>query len=115
MLGPMSDEGLASAIAREGLEAWSKGDFETLERIFDPRVEWRWFEPGEWDCQSRDDVMEMLRERYEQGFAKGRLEFHDVGDNALVVVSHPSEIGGAEWPAETATIMRFRDGKVVSM
>jgi len=59
--------------------------------------------------------MRTLRERYEQGFAKGKLEFRDGGEDALIVISHPSEIGGPEWPAETATIMRFREGKVVSM
>ena len=102
-------------VATEGLEAWRKGDFETLERILDPDVEWRWFEPGEWDCQNREDVMRTLRERYEQGFAKGRLEFKDGGEDLIIVVSHPREIGGPDWPAETATIMRFSDGKVVSM
>jgi len=33
----------------------------------------------------------------------------------VIVVSHPSQIGGPEWPAETATVMRFRNEKVVSM
>jgi ketosteroid isomerase-like protein len=103
------------AIATEGLEAWRRGDFETLERLLDPAVEWRWFEPGEWDCHNREDVMRTLRERYEQGFAQGKLEFRDGGEDAIIVVSHPSEIGGPDWPAETATIMRFRDDKVVSM
>jgi ketosteroid isomerase-like protein len=107
--------GELTAIASKGLEAWRRGDFETLERILDPDVEWFWFEPGEWDCHNRDDVMRVLRERYEQGFAKGRLEFQDGGQDALIVVAHPSEIGGAEWPAEVATVMRFRGGKVVSM
>jgi ketosteroid isomerase-like protein len=104
-----------TAIASKGLEAWRRGDFETVERILDPDVEWCWFEPGEWDCHNRDDVMRVLRERYEQGFAKGRLEFHDGGQDALIVVAHPSEIGGAEWPAEVAIVMRFLEGKVVSM
>jgi len=104
-----------TTIADDGLAAWRRGDFETLEQIFDPAVEWRWFEAGEWDCQSRDDVMRVLRERYDQGFARGKLEFRDGGEEAIVVVSHPSEIGGPDWPAETATVMRFRDGKVVSM
>jgi hypothetical protein len=36
-------------------------------------------------------------------------------DGYLIVVAHPSEIGGAEWPTEVATVMRFREGKVVSM
>jgi len=58
-----------------------------LERILDPDVEWHWFEPGEWDCRNREDVMRTLRERYEQGFAKGRLEFKDGGENAIIVVS----------------------------
>jgi len=103
------------AIATEGLEAWQRGDFETLESLLDPAVEWRWFEPGEWDCKNREDVMRTLRERYEQGFAKGKLEFKHGGEDAIIVVSHPSEIGGPDWPAETATIMRFHRGKVVAM
>jgi len=104
-----------TAIASKGLEAWRRGDFATLERILDPDVEWFWIEPGEWDCHNRDDVMRVVPERYEQGFAKGTSEFRDAGKDALIVVSHPSEIGGAEWPAEVATVMRFRDGRVVLM
>ena len=103
------------AIATEGLEAWRRGDFDAVESILDPAVEWGSFEPGEWDCHNRDDVMRTLRERYEQGFAKGTLEFKEGGEDAIIAVSHPSEIGGPEWPEETATIMRFSDGKVVSM
>ncbi len=102
-------------IAREGLEAWRKGDFETIEEILDPNVEWRWFEPGGWDCHGRDEVIRTLRERYEQGFARGELEFRDGGEQAVIVVSHPSEIGGPDWPSETATVMQFRNKRVVSM
>jgi ketosteroid isomerase-like protein len=86
-----------------------------LEQFFDRDVTWRWFEPGEWDCKSRDDVMRTLRARHEQGFAKCDVEFRDGGEDAIIVVTHPSEIAGPEWPAETATLMRFRDGRVVSM
>jgi ketosteroid isomerase-like protein len=102
-------------IAREGLEAWRKGDFETIEEILDPNVEWRWFEPGEWDCHGRNDVIRTLRERYDQGFARGELEFRDGGERSVIVVSHPSEIGGPDWPSETATVMQFRNERVVSM
>jgi ketosteroid isomerase-like protein len=101
--------------AEQGLAAWRAGDFKTFERLLDPAVEWHWFEPGEWDCQSRDDVLRTLRERHAQGFGAGALEFRDVGHDTIIVVSYPSEIGGADWPAETATVMRFREGKVVSM
>jgi ketosteroid isomerase-like protein len=109
----MSDETMI--VAQEGLEAWRRGDFETVERILDPAVEWRWFEPGGWECFGRYAVMRTLRERYAQGFARGALRFRDGGEDTVIVVSHPSEIGGPEWPPETATVMRFRGGKVVSM
>jgi hypothetical protein len=50
-----------------------------------------------------------------QGFAAGELEFRDGGDDAIVVVSHPREVGGPDWPAETATVIRFRDDRFVEM
>jgi hypothetical protein len=67
------------------------------------------------DCQSRDDVMRTLRQRHAAGFAEGGLNFHDVGSDAVVVAAHPSEIGGQEWPDDTSTVIRFHEGKVVSM
>ena len=33
----------------------------------------------------------------------------------MIVVAHPSEIGGPDWPAETATVFTFRAGKVTKM
>jgi ketosteroid isomerase-like protein len=102
-------------IAHEGFEAWRRGDFETIEGILDPKATWRWFEPGEWDCHSRDDIMRTLRERHEQGFAVGDPELREAGDDTVIVVSHPAEIGGPEWPAGTATVLRFRGERVVEM
>jgi len=107
--------GKPTEIAREGLEAWRKGDFETIEEILDPNVEWHATEPGEWDCHGRDDVMQTLRERHEQGFAKGDLQFREGGEHAVIVVAHPGEIGGPDWPSETATVMQFRNERLVSM
>ena len=49
------------ALAKQGFDAWRRGDFDAVEAIFAPDVEWRWFEPGDWDCHSRDDVMRTLR------------------------------------------------------
>ena len=113
MLRVMSTNALA--IATAGLAAWRRGDFHGVAAILDPRVEWKSFEPGEWDCHGRDDVMRTLRERYEQGFARGELDLSDAGTNTVIAHSHPSAVGGPEWPAETATVMRFEAGAVVSM
>ena len=100
---------------RVGLEAWQRGDFTTLEAMFDPKVEYLWWERGDWDCHDREEVMSLLRERYEQGFARGELTLIDATDDVIVAVSHPARIGGPEWPEETATVIRFRDGLAVHM
>jgi hypothetical protein len=63
------------------------GDLSVIEAMLDPDATWRWFEPGEWDCESRDDIVRTLRERYEQGFAQGRMELVDAGPGRVVAVS----------------------------
>jgi hypothetical protein len=50
--------------------------------------------PGEWDCENRDDILRTLRERHEQGFARGEVELLDGGPDAVIVVSRPRVIGG---------------------
>lgn len=71
--GVVSDSS-SLAVVQQGFDAWRRGDFDALEAIFAPDVEWRWFEPGDWDCHSRDDVMRTLRQRHAAGFAEGRVE-----------------------------------------
>ena len=106
----------AIALAERGIEAWRRGDFESLEALLDPAVEWHAIEPGEWDCHSRDEVMRTLRERYEQGFTRGPLDLGETGrPEVLVLVSRPRETGGPEWPEETATLLTFSGDRVVEM
>jgi len=93
-------------LAREGFAAWQRGDFETLEAMLDPSVQWRASVPGEWDCHSRADVMDVIKERYRQGFG---------GPDTVIVVAHPAAVGGDEWPKEVATVITFGDGKVTDM
>lgn len=59
--------------------------------------------------------MRTLRQRHAAGFAKGRLNIQEAGPDVVVVTAHPSEIGGSDWPDETSTVIRFKNGKVVSM
>jgi hypothetical protein len=59
--------------------------------------------------------MQVVRERYDQGFALGEVEFIDAAPDLVIVVAHPREVGGDEWPEETATVLTFRDGKVVDV
>jgi len=102
-------------VARRGFEAWRRGDLATIEAMLAPDVQWGWFEAGPWDCRSREDVMARLRERFSEGFAGEIVRIERLSDDAVVVVAHPSEIGGSDWPDEVATIIEFRDGQVVRM
>jgi ketosteroid isomerase-like protein len=103
------------ALLIDGLDAWRHGDFRKLQALLDPAATWHGFEPGEWDCRNRDDVVRTLRERLEQGFGRARMEVVDAGRGKVIAVSWPREIGGDEWPEETATVISFRDGRIVSM
>jgi ketosteroid isomerase-like protein len=105
----------AVAIATQGLAAWRRGDFDALTTILDPDVQWTGFEPGEADCHGRDDVLRILRERYEQGFAQDELDLSDAGPETVIATSHPSSVGGPDWPDETAIVISIRNGTVLSM
>ena len=89
----MSDSS-SLAIAQRGFDGWRRGDFDALETIVAPDVEWRWLEPGDWDCHSRADVMRTLRQRHAAGFAERRLNFQDARSEVVVVTAQPSKIGG---------------------
>jgi hypothetical protein len=56
--------------------------------------------------------------RFASGTSKASpsdLQFLEGGEHAVIVVAHPGEIGGPDWPSETATVMQFRNERVVSM
>ena len=101
--------------AREGFAAWQRGDLDSLRAFFDPGVQWRWWEPGEWDCHNREDVMRTLRDRFQEGFHRSELEFVQAAPDRVVVVARPSQVAGADWPAEVATLIRFSGPVVVEM
>ena len=103
------------AAVSEGLDAWRRGHFGKVEALLDPAATWHGFEPGEWDCNNRDEVIQTLRERYAEGFGRARMEVVDGGPGTVIAVSWPREIGGDEWPEETATVISFRGAKIVSM
>ena len=99
----MSDLELAQA----GLAAWRRGDFDALEELLAPEATWRAVEPG--------DILQTLRERYEQGFTMGPIELLEGGPGTIILLSRPAEVGGPDWPEETVIAITFRAGKVVAM
>jgi ketosteroid isomerase-like protein len=99
--------------ARAGLQAWQDGDLSALQGLLDPDVELFWWQPGEWDCHSRDDVLRVLAQRRREGVNRAEVELIHAGEDVLVSVSHRVDRPG--WPDEPATVIRFCDGKAIEM
>src|SRR5690348_17367319 len=97
-------------LVAKGLRAWTQGDLDTLETILDPAVTLRWITPGDWDCNGRDDVMRLLRERHAEAAPQRPAEIEYL-DADTVVVSTPAP-GPHGTPATRITIS---NGVVVAM
>ena len=98
------------AAIRDGLAAWARGDLDALEEVLDPAVKLRAVEPGPWDCEDRDQVMRLLRQRAGQpsGEAPPDVSVQRI-DESTFRVSSP---GG---PDGVATLVRLAAGKVISL
>lgn len=100
--------------ARAGLEAWLRGDVDALAPLLDPEVELLWWVPGEWDCHGRDAVLSLLRRRKSEGTGTDQIELIDAGRDRIIAGRGPSS-DNAEAGSSPATLITFRDGKVIQM
>ena len=98
------------ALIRDGFAAWARGDLDALRDELDPAVTLRAVEPGPWDCENRDQVMSLLRQRVEQRHGEAPLEVdvHRVDDSTFRVAG----LGGGDG---VATMVKIASGKVISM
>lgn len=101
--------------ARTGLEAWLRGDVEELAPLLDPEVELLWWEPGEWDCHGRAEVLSLLRKRKSEGAGAAEVELIDAGEGMVIAsrLIKSAERPGAD--VRAATLIIFRGDKVVEM
>ena len=102
-------------MARSGLEAWQKGDVDALAPLLDADVALTWWEPGEWDCRGREAVLALLRERKGEGGGTAEVELIEVGGNTIIVTRTASVPDGPAAGPRPATLITFRDGKVITM
>jgi ketosteroid isomerase-like protein len=67
-------------------EAWTQGDYESLEGALSPEAQWRAVEDGPWNCANRSQILKTMRENHELGRPpSGELtETTDLGDRMLV-------------------------------
>jgi hypothetical protein len=100
----------ADQVIERGLAAWGRGDLDALEMILDPGVTLRAMQPGPWDCENREQVMQLLRLRETQRNVdepRG-VEVRRVDEDTYLT----SGLGGGEG---IATRVSIAGGKVVAM
>ncbi len=100
--------------ARDALAAWHRGDVAPLEPLLDPEVELLWWEPGAWDCHGREAVLALLKERVRRGAGEAEVDLIET-DDAIVVSRREMVTEGPEANTRPATLVTFREGKVVSL
>jgi ketosteroid isomerase-like protein len=101
--------------ARSGLEAWQKGNVDALEPLLDPEVEQTWWEPGEWDCHGREAVLALLHERKAEGKGRAEVELINAGEDAIIATQATTVPDGPAAGLRPATLITFRDGRVIAM
>jgi ketosteroid isomerase-like protein len=102
-------------LARGGLEAWQRGDVEALAPLLHPEVTLTWWEPGDWDCTGREEVLATLRERAGEGAGAAEIELIEAGEDAIVSTRATAAPDGPAAGLRPATLILFGDGLVVEM
>jgi ketosteroid isomerase-like protein len=106
---------VTSQLIERGLQAWSAGDLDTLETVFDPAVTLRSVEPGEWDCVGREELMWLLRQRQSRGSTANPGDIEVVDEHTVIVTStQPTDVEGQQ-PFRVATRVTVVGGKVIAM
>jgi uncharacterized protein len=100
----------ADDLIQHGLSAWGRGDLTALERILDPGVTLRALQPGPWDCDDRDQVMDLLRlrEAERHGEPPKAVDVQRIDGTTFLV-------SGAEGGEGVATRITVGGGKVIAM
>lgn len=93
-----------------GLDAWRRGDLDGIERSLHPAVTLRAINAGPWDCENRDQVVALLRQRAEQrkGDERPEVTVRRVDDATFLVTG----LGDAKG---TATLVTMDAGLVVAL
>jgi ketosteroid isomerase-like protein len=110
-------------LAREGYEALMRGELEAIEDLMAPDLTWHWWKRGPWDCHSRAEALEVIRERLAQNAIGELREVTDLGEDRVLVVMglradsevSAADLGLPEGRDENANVVTFRDGRVVAM
>jgi ketosteroid isomerase-like protein len=104
-----------AALVRSGFDAFLRGDWQALSDVMDPRVEWLWYEPGDWDCHDRKKVLATLFERQREGVVTGLNAVVEVDERVFVEVTGPRLLERGLPGGQACMVVTVRDGRIVRM
>jgi ketosteroid isomerase-like protein len=102
-------------LVRTGFEAFLRGDFEALEQVMDPDVQWLWYEPGNWDCHDRNKVLTTLRDRQQEGVVTALNAVVATGERVFVEVTGPRLEQWGLPEGQACMVVTVKDGLIVRM
>ena len=98
-------------------EALERGELGPLEAALDPHARWRAVEDGPWNCESREAIVEVMRENLARGLSRRIEDAFDVGDR-VVVGFRPDRHGPGAWPLDDGVryvVLTFAGERVTEM
>jgi ketosteroid isomerase-like protein len=103
---------------RETRAALSRGDFERVEAAFAADARWRAVEDGEWNCENRTQILNVMRENRGRRVLEGDVEeVFDVGKR-VVVAFRPAHHDPEGWPLDNGiryVVLSLDNGLVTEM
>ncbi len=84
---------------RETWEAVARGDLGPLETVLAPDAKWRAVEDGPWNCQSRADILVVMKRNVAQGLRGSIEEIIESGDR-VIVAFRPERHDEGAWPLD---------------
>src|SRR4051812_50175380 len=111
-----SDTALMAAgndeLVRSSFDAFLRGDWDALSQVMDPGVEWLWYEPGDWDCHDRRNVLARLFERRREGVVTALDAVVAVHERGLLEITGPRPSPGGVAGGRGGMGVAVRDGGV---
>jgi ketosteroid isomerase-like protein len=104
-------------LVRRTWAAISDGDLGALERVLAADAHWRAVEEGPWNCESRAEIVEVMRRNLADGL-QGKVEqVIELGDRAIVAF-RPDHHHAGGWPLENGIryiVLTASDGLITEM
>ena len=105
-------------LVREAWDAVSRGDFDAVESLLAAGAKWRAVEDGPWNCESRAQIVNVMRDNRARGVLDGDIEeIVDLGARALVAFRPTNQASGG-WPLDDGiryVVLSIQDGVVTEM